>query len=83
MTFKGLGPVKTPNLDAMAKGGMLFKQCFACPVCSPARSEALTGKYNFRVGFRWIMGQPGVECIELFLLIGQSNMKGRGEVPAA
>ena len=60
VTYKGLGPVKTPNLDAMAKGGLLFKQCFACPVCSPARSEALTGKYNFRVGFRRILSQPGV-----------------------
>ena len=31
------------------------------------------------------MAKPpaGVERIELFLLIGQSNMKGRGEVPAA
>lgn len=60
VTYKGLGPVKTPNLDAMAKGGMLFKYCFACPVCSPARSEALAGKYNFRVGFPRIMGKPGV-----------------------
>ncbi|MCX7008114.1 MAG: sulfatase-like hydrolase/transferase [Kiritimatiellaeota bacterium] len=60
VTYKGLGPVKTPHLDAMAKGGMLFKQCFACPVCSPARSEVLTGKYNFRVGFRRILSLPGV-----------------------
>ncbi|MCX6895480.1 MAG: sulfatase-like hydrolase/transferase [Verrucomicrobia bacterium] len=58
--FKGLGPVRTPNLDAMAASGMKFKECFSCPVCSPARSEALTGKYNFRVGFPRIMGKPGV-----------------------
>jgi len=54
-----IGPVKTPNLDAMAKGGMLFKTCFATPVCSPARSEILTGKYNFRTGFPDIAGRNG------------------------
>jgi len=59
-SYKGLGPVKTPNLDAMARSGMQFKYCFACPVCSPARAESLTGKYNFRVGFPRIMGKPGV-----------------------
>lgn len=56
---KVLGAVKTPNLDAMAKNGMLFKTCFATPVCSPARSEVLTGKYNFRTGFPSITGMDG------------------------
>jgi arylsulfatase A-like enzyme len=57
VNYKGLGPVKTPHLDALAKSGMLFKYCFACPVCSPARSEVLTGKYNFRTGFHDIAGR--------------------------
>ena len=60
VNYKGLGAVKTPNLDAMAKEGMLFKYAFACPVCSPSRSELLTGKYNFRTGFRRILGKAGV-----------------------
>ena len=46
-----LGPVKTPNIDAFAREGILFRQCFATPVCSPSRAELLTGKYNFRSGF--------------------------------
>ncbi len=58
--YKDLGTVRTPNLDAMAREGMLFKHCFSAPVCSPARSELLTGKYDFRVGFPRIMGKPGV-----------------------
>lgn len=60
VTYKGLGPVRTPNLDTMAKEGMRFARCFSCPVCSPARSELLTGKYNFRTGFPRILGKPGV-----------------------
>ncbi|MFA6546128.1 MAG: sulfatase-like hydrolase/transferase [Limisphaerales bacterium] len=60
VNYKGLGPVRTPNLDAMARSGMMFRHCFSSPVCSPARSQLLTGKYNFRVGFPRIMGKPGV-----------------------
>ena len=35
------GPFKTPNIDALAKGGTLFSHCFAMPQCSPSRSEGL------------------------------------------
>lgn len=36
----------TPNLDAMAKHGVLFKNTFTCqPVCGPARSCLQTGRY--------------------------------------
>jgi arylsulfatase A-like enzyme len=59
VTYKGLGAVRTPNLDALAKNGMRFTSCFSTPVCSPARSELLTGKYNFRTGFTDIAGRNG------------------------
>jgi arylsulfatase A-like enzyme len=36
----------TPNLDKMAKEGVLFNNAFTCqPVCGPARSCLQTGKY--------------------------------------
>jgi len=57
--FKNLGTVRTPNLDAMAGNGMRFTHCFSTPVCSPARAELLTGKYNFRTGFTDIAGRSG------------------------
>lgn len=41
----------TPNLDRMAAQGVLFRQCCSAnPVCSPARSALLTGRYPTRVG---------------------------------
>jgi len=58
-SYKGLGRVRTPNLDEMSASGMRFTSCFATPVCSPARSEILTGKYNFRTGFTDIAGRNG------------------------
>ena len=38
---------KTPNLDRIAKEGMLFKNCFCTnSICAPSRAVILTGKYS-------------------------------------
>lgn len=43
--------LKTPNLDAMAAGGLRFERFYAgCPVCSPTRASVLTGRANDRTG---------------------------------
>ncbi len=44
------GPFKTPNIDALAKGGTRFEYCYATPLCGPSRCETLTGRYPFRTG---------------------------------
>jgi len=48
--------MKTPNLDAFAKQGVRFTQCYsASAVCSPSRSAILTGRTPYRNGvFTWI-----------------------------
>lgn len=52
----GHDTIKTPHLDAFAKQGVRFTQCYsACGVCSPSRSAILTGRTPYRNGvFRWI-----------------------------
>ncbi|MFD0959718.1 sulfatase [Paenibacillus chungangensis] len=47
---------ETPNLDRMAQEGIRFTDGYAaCPVCSPTRASALTGKYPATVGVTdWI-----------------------------
>ena len=41
---------KTPNLERLAKRGMLFSRAYASPLCSPTRSSILTGLSPARTG---------------------------------
>ena len=45
------GQFPTPNIDALASGGMQFQNCYAIPLCAPSRCQVLTGRYPFRTGF--------------------------------
>lgn len=49
---------QTPNIDALARGGMRFTQAYsACTVCSPTRASILTGQYPARLHLTdWIKG---------------------------
>ena len=42
--------LKTPNLNNLADSGSLFNSFYVSPVCSPTRSEILTGNYHPRTG---------------------------------
>ena len=46
----GADNFKTPNVDALAGGGLRFDQCHASPVCGPTRALLMTGRYAFRTG---------------------------------
>ena len=41
---------RTPNLDALARGGVQFDTCFTSPVCHPTRFTLMTGQYGHRTG---------------------------------
>ena len=40
----------TPVIDSLAAGGVLFRNAYANPVCSPTRMAILTGRHGFRTG---------------------------------
>lgn len=43
---------QTPNIDRIAKDGMLFGNCFVTnSICGPSRATILTGKYSHLNGF--------------------------------
>ncbi|MEM6640039.1 MAG: sulfatase-like hydrolase/transferase [Pseudomonadota bacterium] len=47
----------TPNLDALAKDGVLFENAWATPACSTTRAAMLTGRHGSRNG---VTSVPGV-----------------------
>lgn len=50
----GQEKIETPNIDKLAKSGMLFTQHYSgAPVCAPARASLLTGKH---LGHSYIRG---------------------------
>jgi len=55
--FNGGTVAQTPNLDAMAAGGLKFNRFYSSsPVCSPTRGSVLTGRHPFRYGIRFANG---------------------------
>lgn len=49
--FNADSPIQTPNIDAMAAGGLMFTRFYsAAPVCSPTRGSCLTGRHPYRYG---------------------------------
>ncbi|MBT6958508.1 MAG: sulfatase-like hydrolase/transferase [Opitutae bacterium] len=55
LSSHGATDLKSPNIDKLMKEGMRFDNFYAnCPVCSPTRAAAMTGRYPD------IAGVPGV-----------------------
>lgn len=45
--------IYTPNIDALAKGGILFSEAYSgCSVCAPARASLMTGLHTGHVSLR-------------------------------
>jgi arylsulfatase A-like enzyme len=44
------GEIKTPNLDALARGGLRFTQFYNTARCCPTRAALLTGLYSHQAG---------------------------------
>ena len=41
----------SPNLDALAQNdGVILKNYYVLPICSPTRSALMTGRYTVRLG---------------------------------
>ncbi|MEI8088879.1 MAG: sulfatase-like hydrolase/transferase [Opitutaceae bacterium] len=46
----GADNYKTPNIDALARGGTRYTHAYTPSLCGPSRATILTGRYLFRTG---------------------------------
>jgi arylsulfatase len=56
------GEIATPNLDALAKNGLRFRQFYNCTRCCPSRASLVTGLNPHQAGVGDMnadTGQPG------------------------
>jgi len=49
--------VATPNMDALAAGGLLYNNFHSKAVCSPTRASLLTGRNSHAVGMKELAGE--------------------------
>ena len=56
---EGPDPAPTPVIDALAERGVLFRNAWANPACSPTRAHVQTGRYGFRTGLGMVVSQYG------------------------
>lgn len=57
---RGLGAVTTPNIDRIAKEGVMISDYYAEPSCTAGRAAFITGQYPIRTGLTAV-GQPGAK----------------------
>lgn len=58
-------PGNTPIINLLAANGVLFRNAWSNPVCSPTRASMLTGRHAFRTGIGYAV-QYGAASIELY-----------------
>ncbi|MYE12456.1 MAG: sulfatase-like hydrolase/transferase, partial [Gammaproteobacteria bacterium] len=58
------GDIATPNIDSIARDGVLLSRFYTAPVCSPTRAGLMTGRYPIRSGLmRSVVRPPGAEGV--------------------
>lgn len=68
MGFSDLGflgsKIRTPHLDALARGGRTFTQFYSYPRCSPTRAAFLTGHYPHQAGLAFLTAPAALKLPE-------------------
>jgi arylsulfatase B len=58
-TNNGASLPPTPNIISLVTNGVVFRNAYAYPVCSPTRACLITGRYGFRTGIGDVIAGTG------------------------
>jgi arylsulfatase A len=73
------GPIRTPNLDSLARDGARFINFYSAnPVCSPSRAAYLTGRYPTRVGVPRVLFPGAKDGLDLSETTLATLLKAQG-----
>ncbi len=76
--------INTPNLDALADGGLRFTQFYNTARCCPTRATLLTGLYAHQAGIGHMMGDKGQDgyrgnlnehCVTIAQVLGPAGYR--------
>src|SRR4051794_11180241 len=78
------GEIRTPVLDALARGGLRFTQFYNAARCSPSRAALLTGLHPHQAGMPNLGGNLHDRCVTLAEVLGPAgyhcSMSGKWHV---
>ena len=63
MGFMG-SEIRTPNIDALAEGGLTFSSMYNCARCCPTRASLLTGLYPHKAGIGFMAVDFGIPAYQ-------------------
>ena len=72
--------IQTPNIDKLAKQGMLLKNCFCTnSICVPSRGVLLTGQHSHMTGIKTLADSldPARPNIGKMMKIGRASCRER------
>lgn len=76
--FHGVRDIPTPNLDALARGGVRCSNGYVSgPYCSPTRAGLLTGRYQQRFGHEFNPGPDNKPGARLGLPLSETTIADR------
>ncbi|XP_077528892.1 arylsulfatase B-like isoform X2 [Haemaphysalis longicornis] len=55
----GSPQIPTPNMDALARAGVVLNNYYAQPMCTPSRASLMTGLYAIHTGLQHLTLMPG------------------------